>query len=83
MEERIKELTLLLLYLTSWQEKDILGNEVNRAWKGYDFDVLNSLEEERLIGGSTYKAKSTYLTDIGINRAKELMKKYDIDWVKN
>ena len=46
--------------------------------KGYDFDILNSLEDERLIGGSTYKAKSTYITDEGIKKAKELMKKYNV-----
>ena len=79
MEEKIKELTLLLLYLTSWKEKDVFGDECMRAWKGYDFDILNSLEEESLIGGSTHKAKSTYLTETGVNKAKELMKKYNID----
>lgn len=77
MEEKIKELTLLLLYLTSWTEKEPYG-EYQRAWKGYDFEILNRLEDERLIGGSTYKAKSTYITDEGIKKAKELMKKYKI-----
>lgn len=40
--------------------------------------ILNGLEDERLIGGSTHKAKSTYITDEGIKKAKELMKKYNI-----
>ena len=79
MEEKIKELTLLLLYLTSWKEKDVFGEECMRAWKGYDFDILNCLEEENLIGGSTHKAKSTYLTENGIDKAKKLMNKYNID----
>lgn len=77
MEEQIKELTLLLLYLTSWTEKEPYG-EYQRAWKGYDFDILNSLEDERLIGGSKHKAKSTYITEKGIKKAKELMEKYSI-----
>ncbi len=77
MEEQIKELTLLLIYLTSWTEREPYG-EYQRAWKGYDFDILNSLEDERLIGGSTHKAKSTYITEKGIEKAKELMKKYNI-----
>ena len=47
--EKIKELKLLLLYLTSWKEKDIFGDE------------------------------STYLTETGVNKAKELMKKYNIE----
>ena len=41
--------------------------------KGYDFDILNSLEDERLIGGSTHKAKSTYITNEGIKKAKEIL----------
>lgn len=77
MEEQIKELTLLLLYLTSWTEKGPYG-DVQRAWKGYDFDILNKLEEEDMIGGETHRAKSTYLTESGIEKAKELMKKYNI-----
>lgn len=63
MEAKIKELTLLLLYLTSWKEKDIFGEECLRAWKSYDFEILNKLGEEKLIGGSTYKEKSTYITE--------------------
>lgn len=77
MEEQIKELTLLLIYLTSWTEKEPYG-EYQRAWKGYNFDILNKLESENMIGGSTYKAKSTYITEQGIEKAKELMKKYNI-----
>ena len=76
MEEQIKELTLLLLYLNSWIEKEPYG-EFHRAWKGYDFDILNLLEDENLIGGS-HKAKSTYLTKEGVEKAKKLMKKYNI-----
>ena len=52
--------------------------EYQRAWKGYDFDILNQLESEDMIGGSTHKAKSTYITEKGIEKAKELMKKYNI-----
>ncbi len=77
MEEQIKELTLLLIYLTSWTEKGPYGENI-RAWKGYDFDILNKLQDEELIGGTTYKAKSTYITEQGIEKAKELMKKYNI-----
>lgn len=76
MEEQIKELTLLLLYLNSWIEKEPYG-EFHRAWKGYDFDILNLLEDENLIGGS-HTAKSTYLTKEGVEKAKKLMKKYNI-----
>ncbi|MBW8351737.1 transposase [Bacillus sp. IITD106] len=74
MEEKIKELTLLLLYLTSWKEADVFG-EMRRSWKGYPFEVLNELTDEDLIRGSI-KSKSVYLTETGIKEAKELMEKY-------
>ncbi|MDQ0214520.1 hypothetical protein J2S13_000916 [Oikeobacillus pervagus] len=74
MEEKIKELSLLLLYLTSWQEND-LPREMRRSWKGYPFDILNELTDEDLLRGST-RSKSVYLTEDGIKKAEKLMKKY-------
>ncbi len=68
---------MLLLYLNLWIEREPYG-EFYRAWKGYDFNILNALEDENLIGGSTHKAKSTYLTEDGVKKAKELMKKYNV-----
>jgi len=65
-QEQISKLTLLLLYLTSWKE-----NAVQRSWKGYDFEVLNKLEEAGMIAQSK-TAKSVYLTEDGIEAAKEL-----------
>ncbi len=38
MEKKIKELTMLLLYLTSWKEDELYG-EMRSSWKGYPFDV--------------------------------------------
>jgi hypothetical protein len=74
VDDEIKELTLLLLYLTSWQE-DAGMAMVQRSWKGYLFEVLNELTENGYIDGST-RAKSVYLTEEGIKKAEELMKKY-------
>ncbi|MBA7484124.1 hypothetical protein ES707_19648 [subsurface metagenome] len=45
MDETIKELTLLLIYLTSWKE-DAGLTKVQRSWKGYSFEVLDELNEE-------------------------------------
>lgn len=74
MDETIKELTLLLIYLTSWKEDTNL-TKVQRSWKGYPFDALDELNEEGYIGGNK-RAKSVYLTEEGLGKAKELMKKY-------
>ena len=68
--DKTVRLTLLLIYLTSWKEKRSPG-EVNRAWKGYDFDILDKLEEGGLISQSR-TAKSIYLTEKGMSEAKKL-----------
>ena len=71
----IRELTLLLAYLTSWREKP---EPMSRAWKGYSFDVLDELQEQGLIEQSK-AAKSLYITPEGETRAKELLAKYGIE----
>ena len=72
-EETIRELTLMLMYLTSWEERDtpemraVKKKElekyplVRRCWKGYDHDLLDKLSEEGLINaaGRTYPALIT------------------------
>ena len=71
-EDQILKLTLLLIYLNSWQEKNF-EPPVHCAWKGYDFDILNALEEKGYISQSK-TAKSVYLTEEGVKLAKELEK---------
>jgi Mn-dependent DtxR family transcriptional regulator len=73
MNKTIKELTLLLIYFTSRQE-DVGFKKVQRSWKGYPFEVLDELNEEGYIDGSKH-AKSVYLTEEGLDKAKELLKK--------
>src|ERR1043165_1950878 len=65
------QLTLLLLYLNSWEEKEF-NQPPRRASKGYDFDSLNGLEEKEYIAHSK-TAKSVYLTEEGVAKAKELL----------
>ncbi|MFC0469049.1 DUF6429 family protein [Halalkalibacter kiskunsagensis] len=76
MNDQIDELTLLLLHLTSFKEDYGLG-EAQRSWKGYPFESLNELSENDFIRDSK-RSKSVYLTEKGIEHAKELMKKYNI-----
>ena len=76
INEKIKELTLMLLHLTSWDENE-LGMKYRRSWKGYDFDILNELGDEDFIRGGN-RSKSVMLTDEGIKKAKELLKQYGI-----
>ena len=58
----MQELALLLIYLSSWEEKAITGEPVNRAWKGYDFDILDSLMEKKLIDFSC-RARSLTISE--------------------
>ncbi len=83
-EEIIADLTLLLMYLTSWEEeiKGSVGDQskkvfatVRRTWKGYPFKTVNMLFEQDFLQGS-FRAKSAILTEKGIAKAEELKKKY-------
>jgi hypothetical protein len=74
--EFTENLGLALIYLSSWKEQEF-GVEVRRAWKGYDFSLLDRLNEEGLINFS-YKAKSLYLTEEGVRRAEEVVKRLKV-----
>lgn len=72
------------MYLTSWDDKgyikDIDGmpkeTVVKTCWKGYSFDIINSLTDNGYLQYSKYKNKSITLTPEGEKLAKELFKKY-------
>ena len=73
-EQAISNLSLMLMYLTSWTER---RGEFRRCWKGYDFDILDQLVDAGLISTS-HGAKSAYLTEDGERRAVQLIKAYGI-----
>lgn len=73
----IEELTLLLIYLCSWEEHPLPDVTVHRAWKGYLFEVLDSLEEQGYIS-QTRRAKSVTLTEEGLRRAQEIEARYTL-----
>lgn len=80
----MEELTMMLLYLSRFTERDRFSDENDLyAWKGYNFDVLNKLDDEDYIrqGSRPSRTQSVYITEEGIKRAKGLMEKYGIeDW---
>jgi hypothetical protein len=73
----VQELTLVLISLTGWEEekRDAPGKKVFRAWKGYRFEHMAKLQEQRFIrqvpGG-----KSLILTDEGKQKVEQLKRKY-------
>ena len=83
-EKAQNELTMILLYLSRFTEGSRFSDGKDfYAWKGYDFDILNSLDDEDYIrqGKRPSRRKSVYLTETGIDYAKELLEKYGIkDW---
>ena len=77
MEKNILELTLLLMYLTSWEEEsNPFEDRFKQCWKGYDFDIINELIDKGYLFPSKYKNKSVILTKDGEKLAEELMDKY-------
>jgi len=76
-ETLLEELTLLVIYLSSWEEQLAPDRIVRQAWKGYLFDVLNALEEKGYIC-QTRRAKSLTLTEQGERWAQELVARYAI-----
>ena len=76
-KQAVKELTMMLLYLTSWTEKDFYNSQ--RTWKGYDFDILNELADEGMISDSK-RSKSAVVNEEGVKMAKELLQKYGLDF---
>lgn len=84
MEKTIEELTLLLMYLTSWEEEavDYDNNnnlekiKIKKSWKGYSFDVINELTNKGYLYQTNYKNKSVTLTEEGTSLADSLIKKY-------
>ena len=87
-KDTVKDLTLMLMYLTSWEENlvpelhekpDRLGfrPQIRRTWKGYDFGILNELTDEGLVNARN-RSKSASFTDEGAAKALELLEQYGI-----
>ena len=87
-KDTVKELTLMLMYLTSWEESLVPGIrkkpdrpgfrlQIRRTWKGYDFGILNELTDEGVVNARN-RSKSASFTDEGAAKALELLMQYGI-----
>ena len=76
MDKNIEELTLLLMYLTSWDNDNPLEENYKECWKGYSFDIINDLTNKGYLFPSKYKNRSVTLTKEGMELAEKLLKKY-------
>jgi hypothetical protein len=70
-QERLEELTLLVAYLSSWEENRGAGSRVRRAWKGFRVEVLERLQAQGLLTQGR-SSKSLLLTDEGVARALDV-----------
>ena len=77
-DDLLHDLTLAMLYLTAWDERGP-GGPVRRAWKSYDWGVIDRLDSEGLISTS-HRAKSAYLSDEACRRAEEIVTRLEGAW---
>ncbi|AXF21885.1 hypothetical protein CUJ89_16215 [Burkholderia pyrrocinia] len=63
----IDDAVLALLYLTL--------HDHNRAWKSFDWEVLNRLHARGLVDDPVNKTKSVVLTDEGLRESARLFKR--------
>lgn len=75
VEKVVRDLTLMLLYLSSWEEEPF---KTRRAWKGFRFEALDELAAAGLVSDSK-RAKSLYLTAEGEQAARDLLARYRIE----
>lgn len=64
----IDDAVLALLYLTL--------HDQNRAWKSFDWEVLDRLHERGLIADPVNKAKSVILTEEGLRESERLFMRH-------
>ncbi|RWX36752.1 DUF6429 family protein [Rhizobium leguminosarum] len=65
-EEKIDDAVLALLWLTL--------HDGDRAWKGFDWGVIDRLHQKGLIANPAGKAKSVVLSNEGLRRSEELFR---------
>ena len=58
-EEAMRELTLMLLYLSRFTQREKFHEATDfYAWKGYDFDILNELDDADYIRQGNHPSRS-------------------------
>jgi hypothetical protein len=70
-ELKLDEISLALLYLTTFKDK--FGF---RAWRSHSWEVLDRLHEKGFHDDPATKAKSVVLTSEGVKRSKLLFEKH-------
>jgi hypothetical protein len=69
-KDRVDDLVLALLHLTSFTEGGI-----TRAWKSHSWDALDRLHEKGFISDPQSKTKSVRLSEQGVCKSQDLFAK--------
>jgi hypothetical protein len=69
-ENRVDEMVLALMHLTTFKE-----SSGYRTWKNHDWEVMDRLHQKGFIGNPKSKVRSVDLTKEGQLRSEELFKK--------
>lgn len=76
-KQAIEELSLMLIYLTRFQDNNEYCRYLENSWKNYDFDALDELERKELVF-QPKKSKCVYLSEEGKEAARRLLDEYNI-----
>jgi hypothetical protein len=74
-QDKLSEVGLAILWLTAFAD-----HGATRAWKGMDWDLLDSLYQRGWIYDPRGKAKSVLFTPEGANIANEFLKRHFGRW---
>jgi hypothetical protein len=75
IETTIQDLTLMLMYVSSWEEPP---GGARKAWKGFSYEAMDALLQEELIA-SKKADKAVTLTTDGVAEARKLLKKHGFE----
>jgi GNAT superfamily N-acetyltransferase len=76
-QQAIEELSLMLMYLTRFQDDNEFCRYMETSWRNYDFNALDELEKKDLLY-QPKKSKCVYLSEEGKARAQKLLDEYQI-----
>jgi len=72
IEALVEDLTLLLVYVTSWRTDGPESLGALCSWKGYDFEVLEALADKGYVVSGSRRSKSVTLTREGVREASKM-----------
>ncbi|MDE6887614.1 MAG: GNAT family N-acetyltransferase [Eubacterium sp.] len=76
-EEAVQDLSMMLMYLTRMQDSNEYCRYMETAWKGYDFGILQKLEDDQMLW-QPKKSRYVYLSEKGKESARALLQKYGL-----